>query len=174
MQPKRTQVHTGSNLVTFDSAGTAAYGLNNETTEFGLRRIAVLADGLSEDLVVTAATGFNTRALSFANNRVIAGNALYDAPALSAAGVISGASDCWPARTGTTLVCLGNPFGEGRVLVADSGTFVIGASLVYAPSEPNTPRRLVQGPTDQIGVGYPVNVFGSAPKIRLFTSAQLP
>ena len=72
MQPKRTQVHTGSNLVAFDSAGATLYGLNTETSEFGLRRIQVLADGLAQQLVVSAATSYGTRALSFANDRVVA------------------------------------------------------------------------------------------------------
>src|SRR6266853_153757 len=64
MQPKRTQEYSGNNLLVFDSVGTTLYGLNNETTEFGLRRIQVLADGLAEDLVVPAPTDFGTHALS--------------------------------------------------------------------------------------------------------------
>jgi len=176
MQPNRTQTHTGSNLVAFDSAGVKVYGLNIETTEFGLRRIAVLADGLAQELVVTAATNFGTRALSFANGRVIAGAALYNAPDLTSAGVISTANDCWPARSGTGLLCFSNPSAPGgaagHVLVADSATFVIGASLQYATAEPDTPRRLVQGPAGQIAVSY--LPFSTPPSIRLFTSAQLP
>ncbi len=176
MQPQRTQTHTGSNLVTFDSAGTTLYGLNIETTEFGLRRMQVLADGLLQDFVVTAATGFGVRALAFANNRVIAGPGLYDTPALTAAGVISGASDCLPERSGGQLLCLSNAIGEGRVLVANSGTFVIGASLAYATSEPYLPRRLVQGPAGQIAISYTSSLpsFATTPSIRLFTSPQLP
>lgn len=173
MQPNRTQVHTGSNLVTFDSAGTTLYGLNTETTEFGLRSIQVLADGLVQQFVVTAATGFGTRALSFANSRVIAGRALYDAPALAAAGQISGALDCWPLRSGTQLMCVSDVSGQGRVLVASSTTFVITASLLYAASETNSPRRLVQGPAGQIAVSYATPFIG-APSIRLFSSLQLP
>jgi hypothetical protein len=173
MQPRRTQVHTGSNLVAFDAAGATLYGLNTETTEFGLRRIQVLADGLVQDLVVTAATGFMTRALGFANGRVIAGRALYDAPALTSAGVISSASDCWAQRTGTQLLCLGDVSTPGRVLLASSTTFVIGGSLVYAVSEQDTPRRLVQGPGGQIAVSY-TSPFFSSPKVRLFSSAHLP
>ena len=112
-----------------------------------------------------------TRALSFSNNRLVAGPTLYDAPALTTAGTIAGATDCWAARSASGLLCLG-PTGQGRVLVADSGTFAVGASLVYTASEPSAPRRLVQGPAGQIGVSYAPPTAPSS--VRLFTSAQLP
>jgi hypothetical protein len=178
MQPSRTQTHTGSNLVVFDSAGTYVYGLNNETTEFGLRRIEVLADGLVQQAVVAAATGFSTRALGFANGLIIAGPALYTAPMLTSAGVISGASDCWPERSGTQLLCFAFPdfsTGQARLLLADSGTSVIGASLLFAISEPvNSRRQMVQGPAGQVAISYAISGPGSVSKIRLFSSAQLP
>lgn len=170
MQPNRTQTHTGSNLIAFNSSGAKVYGLNNETTEFGLRRIGVLADGLAQELVVPALTNFGTRALSVAGNRVIAGPRLFDAGSLAAAGVISGAGNCWPDRSGATALCVGVP--TGTVLVADATTFVIGASPRYASSELNAPARLVQGPSGQVALSYD-SVF-STPSIRLFTSTQLP
>src|SRR5882672_7368236 len=177
MQPKRTQEYSGNNLLVFDSVGTMLYGLNNETTEFGLRRIQVVADGLAEDLVVPAQTDFGTHALSFAGGRVIAGRALYNAPAVTPAGSISGASDCVLQRSCALLVCLRvSDFGNGqaRLLIADSGTFVIGASLLYTLGEPSGgPRRLVEGPTGQIAISYAAGGIGSVSKIRLFSSAQL-
>jgi len=171
MQPKLTQTHMGSNLVAFDSAGTTLYGLNNETTEVGLRRIAVLADGLVEQTVVTGATHIIPRALSFANGRAIAGETLYDAPALTLAGKIQGATDCWATRSGNGLLCFSNAFGQGRVVVADSGTFAIGATLQYAPFEVIAPQGLVQGPTGQVAIYVPGSPL---PTIQLFSSAQLP
>jgi len=175
MQPKRTQVHTGSNLVVFDTAGAILYGQNTEG-ELGLRRIQVLADGLVEDLVVQGASGPGT-ALSLAGARVVTGSSLFDTPALTLAGQISGTSDCWAQRSGEQLLCLGTSGGPGRVLIASSTTFVIGASLVYATSEPGAPRRLVQGPANRIALSYSSPFFSppfSPPKIRLFSSAQLP
>lgn len=179
LQPKRASVFSyyGNNLLAFDTAGTTLYGLNNETSDFPLRRFPVLADGLADDLVVTAAINFGTQALSFSNNRVIAGNTLYDAPALTPAGLISGASDCVPQRAGALLLCLAiQDFssGQGRVLVADSGTFVIGASLLAATNEPYPAnRRLAQGPAGQVAISY-TNSFFNPPRVRLFSSAQLP
>src|SRR4051812_36510072 len=137
MQPNRTQTHTGSNLVVFDSTGTTVYGLNNETTEFGLRRIQVLADGLAEQAVVAAATGFSTQALGYANGKIIAGNVLYTAPALTAAGVISGASDCWLQHSVAQVVCLAAPnfsTGQARLLLSQPDSNVIRASLLFSTS----------------------------------------
>jgi len=171
MQPKvSSHFAVESNLVVFDSAQTKVYGVDSEFGD-GLHRIAVLADGLVEEAAITVATR-GTRALSFANNRLVAGPTLYNAPALTAAGTITGATDCWASRAGTGLLCFGNAPAQGRVLTADSGTLAVGASLLYAPSEANTPRRLVQGPSGQIAVSY-VPVSG-ARSILLFTSAQLP
>src|SRR5258708_34667898 len=135
MQPKLTQTHMGSNLVDFDSAGTTLYGLNNETTEVGLRRIAVLADGLVEQTVVTGATHIIPRALSFANGRAIAGEALYDAPALTPAGKIQGATGCWATRAGNGLLCFSNTFGQGGIVESDAGTCATETTLQYTPFE---------------------------------------
>jgi len=177
MQPKRTPLQMVSNLIAFDAAGTKLYGLNNETSEFGLRRMQVLPDGLVQELVVAPATDSATRTLSFANNRVIAGRMLYDAPALTQAGSISGASDCVLQRAGALLLCLrASDFGTGRaaLLIADSSTFVIGASLLYTLGEPSGgPRRLVEGPAGQIAISYATIGPASVSKIRLFSSAQL-
>ncbi len=48
---KTTQDHTGSNVIAFGSDPSTLYGLNIETTEFGLRKIKVDATGLAESLV---------------------------------------------------------------------------------------------------------------------------
>src|SRR5882762_5705131 len=169
MQPQRTAFYTNNTVLAFDSAGGTLYGLDGGT----LRRMQVLADGVPEQASV-AVSGWNG-SLAFANNRVTAGRTLYDAPALTAAGSISGASDCWPQRSGTELLCLGDSSAPGRVLLASSTTFVIGASLVYATSDQYSPSRLVQGPAGQIAVGDTWSYFSApAPKVRLFSSARLP
>jgi hypothetical protein len=50
-RPASTQGHTGSNRITAGPTSNAIYGFNNETTEFGFRRIAVTSQGLQEVLV---------------------------------------------------------------------------------------------------------------------------
>jgi hypothetical protein len=181
MQPKQTQTYRTNNLLAFDTGGTTLYGLD---TDFGqVRIIQVLVDGLADQQTV-ATSVMGAQALSFANNRVIVGRALFDTPAFTQAGFISGAADCVPQRAGTLLLCLAvQDFSTGRVriLVADSGTFVIGASLLAATSEPSpTTRRLVQGPAGQVAISYSyfsiiLPDFSIIPPfLRLFTSAQLP
>jgi hypothetical protein len=46
-RPNATPGHTGSNVIEFSSSASLLYGLNNETTEFGLRRMAIDASGVS-------------------------------------------------------------------------------------------------------------------------------
>lgn len=60
-RPLATQGHTGSNRIEPSSHGERLYGYNNETTEFGFRRILVLGSGLLQDGVFGGvATGFGT------------------------------------------------------------------------------------------------------------------
>jgi hypothetical protein len=46
-RPDETPRHTGSNVIEFGSAASRLYGYNNETTEFGFRRMTVSASGVS-------------------------------------------------------------------------------------------------------------------------------
>ena len=56
-----TQGHTGSNRIEASSSGHRMYGYNNETTEFGFRRLLVLGEGVMQDGVFGGvATGFGT------------------------------------------------------------------------------------------------------------------
>jgi DNA-binding beta-propeller fold protein YncE len=169
----------GTNLLAFDTAGSTLYGLDSASTEFGLRRFDVLADGVAEQAKVIAPIEQGVRALSFAGARVIAGKAVYDAPALNLKGTVSGASDCLLARAGGQLLCLTSPSfpspGPAHLLLASPDTFVISASLLFYASEPQgLGRQLVQGPSGQVAVSYPLPGFFRPPSVRLFTSAQLP
>ncbi len=46
---KMTQRHTGSNVIQFSDSPDRLYGYNNETTEFGFRRLTVDASGVTEE-----------------------------------------------------------------------------------------------------------------------------
>jgi hypothetical protein len=60
-RPLATQDHTGSNRIEASSHGERIYGYNNETTEFGFRRILVRSDGVMQDGVYGGVvTGFGT------------------------------------------------------------------------------------------------------------------
>ncbi|MCB0548908.1 MAG: T9SS type A sorting domain-containing protein [Phaeodactylibacter sp.] len=46
-RPNVTSIHTGSNSLAFDPATGLLYGYNNESSEFGLRKMAIDANGVS-------------------------------------------------------------------------------------------------------------------------------
>lgn len=59
--PNMTQDHTGSNRIEFSADPNVLFGLNNETTEFGLRTISLDANGVRETTVAgSAGGGFST------------------------------------------------------------------------------------------------------------------
>lgn len=60
MLATRTQGHTGANRITRGPDASFIYGQNNETTEFGFRRIAVHSDGLTEVRVQNLFSGFGS------------------------------------------------------------------------------------------------------------------
>lgn len=51
IRTQATQGHTGSNRITRSGSAARLFGYNNETTEFGFRRIAVTGAGLGEEIV---------------------------------------------------------------------------------------------------------------------------
>ncbi|HEX8163698.1 MAG TPA: Calx-beta domain-containing protein [Pyrinomonadaceae bacterium] len=70
MRPQTTPRHTGSNVIEFSSSPTTLYGHNNETTEFGFRRMTVNASGVSVTSTVAGLIGgFNTN-MKFAGGRI--------------------------------------------------------------------------------------------------------
>jgi DNA-binding beta-propeller fold protein YncE len=71
-RPHVTQRHTGSNAIVFSADPTRLYGYNNETTEFGFRRLNVDADGVSEqDVTPNLIQGFSSD-IEFDDGRVYA------------------------------------------------------------------------------------------------------
>ena len=153
--PRMTQDHTGSNLIAFDANGQFVYGLNNETTEFGLRRIEVLADGLAEQAVVNTAGSFGVRALDYSASGLVLDRAIYRAPDLALLGRVAAPSfGCRAPAVPNRLVCMKDPFpsnGEGRLVVVDATSFVIQATPAYAVSGLiSLPTQLVAGPAGQV------------------------
>lgn len=185
VQPRRTQDHTGSNLIVFDADGSKLYGFNNETTEFGLRRIALLADGLQEETVVRNAVtdGFPVRSLDRvggAGGRVLVGRTLYATPALTLAGQVGvGASACRWHADAARIVCLATSGTGDRVLqVVDPVSLLIGATPVFAraASMPPDVGEVVPGGRGAVAlrIGSAMSVYQPAFAVWLFASPQLP
>jgi hypothetical protein len=177
LQPTITQEHTGSNVLVFDSGGASVYGFNNETTEYGLRRLAVLADGLQEVLVVPA-TGFGTGTLDGSPQGLLLGRTLWRTPDLALLGshAADGAQCRWHAGS-ARVVCLGQ-MGSGYdryLTVADPNSFVVQATPVFQPGYGlEDIAQIVPGPRGQVALRIgPVYVGTAASAIWLFTTPAL-
>ena len=175
LQPRMTQDHTGSNLVAFDATGTRVFGFNNETTEFGLRQLAVQSDGLVEETVVNAGGGFYISALDRIGNLLVFGNRAHGTD-LSARGTLAGARYC-RGLSATRIACLNDDFGTTRaVLVFEAATFTQVAALPWAGTEPLDHAVLEPGTTGQValrdGIQHPAH--RTAQRLVLLSQDALP
>lgn len=178
IQPRQTQTHTGSNLIVFDPNGQFLYGFNNETAEYGLRKIQVLDDGLAELFVVGTNPGYGLISLQFsAGGNVVLGNTLRRSSDLQLIGTVSSTVTGCRSIDALRLVCLqtADAYYNGRVLIAVSNSFVSQTSLVYdlSPSVAAEPFAIVPGPTGQIAIRNSTGPLGGIPSIWLFTSPSL-
>lgn len=150
VQPQRTQEHTGSNRIGFDASGAWVIGYNNETSEFGLRRLEVLADGLAERQVI-ATNGAYSVDIDVSDGLVMVGGQAYLPDALTLRGTVAGGQfKCVRLRGAAKVACTG--WLDNTLRVADTSTF----SLLAQPSYPamsgvSTPR-LVAGPAGQVAL----------------------
>lgn len=174
LQPRATQDHTGANLVVFDAAGQYVYGYNNETSEYGLRRIAVLADGLQEELVVTAGSGSGSTVIDRIPGGVLFGRAVHDTPALTPRGIApaDGGGCRWHAAS-SRIVCRSSWGGgsDRRLTVIDASTLATVATPVYQREYAyDDLREIVPGPRGQVALRF----NSGASQIWLFTTPALP
>lgn len=180
LQARRTQQHTGSNLITFGPDGDYLYGFNSESTEFGLRRIAVLADGLQEVQVVTANGNFATRTLDWSPQGLVLDRSVYRAPDLALLGLAQvDGSGCRPHNVANRLICgYTSPYfaGDAALAVIDASSFVILATPYYArgSSWSGSLSEIVPGPLGQVAMRLNATYYNSASDtVSLFTSAAL-
>jgi hypothetical protein len=151
--PQRTQGHTGSNSIVFGSDGQSLYGLNNETTEFGLRRIEVLADGLAERQVLRDAVGqFYLKSIDRTAHGLVLGNRLYAEGTLAPLGIVNGAFECRALPT-LALACVTSAFDRAfGLLVADAVNGTVTARLAVPADTDSWHRNLVAGPSGRLAV----------------------
>jgi len=85
-----TPTHTGSNVIAFGATSTRVYGYNNETTEFGFRRMTVSPDGIVvQDVTDGIITGFSSD-IEFLGGRIYASTGVViDAEARTPLGTFS-------------------------------------------------------------------------------------
>ncbi len=178
LQPVMTQEHTGSNLIVFDAHGQYVYGYNNETTESGLRRIAVQVDGLVEQTVIAANAGFGTDAIDWSAQGIVLERSIYRAPDLVLQGTAStSVAGCRAHTVPNRLVCRYSANGyvstTGQLAVVDASTFVINSAPVYQVSA-STPDQIVPGPAGQVALRFGnTYVNSSATQLWLYNSTDL-
>ncbi|HKP16869.1 MAG TPA: hypothetical protein VJT84_00225 [Gaiellaceae bacterium] len=69
-----TPGHTGSNVIEFGASASRLYGYNNETTEFGFRRMTVTGTGVTtQDVAASLISGFGVD-MEFDDGRMYATN----------------------------------------------------------------------------------------------------
>ncbi len=175
LQPRQTQEHTGSNLIVFGSDGQSVYGFNNESTEFGLRRIEVLADGLAERVVVSFGGGFYQRSLDRAGERLLVSNRVARTPGLELDGQPGVGSGCRFAEGGRILCMDTRVSSTPRLVVSDLASYAL-IDTVSLPSGAGTEYGvLVPGAAGTVAIrtGITHPAFTLASGVLLVRSARL-
>ncbi len=158
LQPTMTSALAGGNLIVFGADGQNVYSFNNQTTEFGLRRLSVLANGLSQSLLISSGLGnFGTRSVSLSAQGVVVERSIYQTPTLTLGG--SASSNVTRCRAHTVvpnrLVCRDGALGlpTGKVAVVDASTFVLLATpLVQTPTA--SYEDVIPGPSGQVALRF--------------------
>ncbi|MFG6430136.1 YncE family protein [Roseateles sp. LYH14W] len=175
VQPRQSQDHTGSNLIVFGADGQSVYGYNNETTEFGLRRLEVLADGLAERQVIGFGGGFYQRTIDRMGERLLVNNRVARTPGLELDGQFSSGSGCRFAAAGRILCLDANAGAKTRLLVADMASYALLDTLSLPASSGLDFGALVPGPDGMVairtGISHPAQA--EATGILLVSSVRL-
>lgn len=152
--PKKTQRHTGSNLVAFNSDGTVLYGFNNESTEYGLRQIAAAPDGLTEVKLVAAQEAYGIRSFQYRNGKLYLGAQLYSAHDLALIGQFKPTSTtCRPLQSATKVACLPSLNDSQQMTVYDASTLVAQSVVPFAFDRIYV-KNFVPGPSGNIAISY--------------------
>lgn len=147
--PLRTSSHTGSNRIAFAVVGNSVYGFNNESTEFGVRKIEQRADGLAEELVAPV-TGANFDwDINVVGDIVMVGGQAFTGSTLAPRGLVAGTSfHCVGVALASKVACFANEYG--KIVVAETTNFTRIGEITF-PETPETGAfKLVAGPNGQI------------------------
>ncbi len=148
-QPRLTQDHTGSNRIGFGADGQWLYGLNNETSEWGMRRIEVVADGLIERKVVD--TGSYHGGFDVHDGLVLVGNQVYRADdSLAIVGTVADAISCVKLNGTNKLGCQ-SLLSYVDLGIYDATSLAPLATSRFSQGASNT-ARIVAGPRGAIAV----------------------
>ena len=178
VQPRATPEQQGSTVVTFGADGSTVYGFNNATTEYGLRRIAVVADGLQEMQVVEGRAGFAMAGLDWTPQGLLLGRTLYRAADLAPVGAVDVEGDCRALRTPNRLVCTRSRTDQtstSELAVVDATTQVVLRTVTFGFAlQGGRLWGMVSGPPGQVALRLDAD-YASRPaeSLVLFNSAAL-
>ncbi len=174
LMPVQTASHTGSNQLVFGADGNSLFGINTESTEFGLRRMAVQADGVVATQVLADAFGsFYVPAIDRIGSRLLLANRLYDTDNLAPLGQVAGGGHC-RALVASRFACV--PFGTPDLLLVDATTSVITARLTVFGVGSGDTLRLVTGPSGQLAARAEIShpAARDAGRVLLLRHPDLP
>jgi DNA-binding beta-propeller fold protein YncE len=146
-----------SNLITFDGGGQFLYGYNIDSTEFGLRRFAVLTDSLHEEAMVQTGGNFAFASFDWKAGRLVIGTRVYRTPNLSYEGAAPSAGGiCVWILAGQRLVCASGSLGlspfNPALDVVDGSSFHVLASPVYQLGFSPFVTQIVAGPAGSVAL----------------------
>lgn len=176
LAPVQTPGHTGANRIVFGADGSSLFGINTESTEFGLRRLLVQPDGLVVDQVVTDAfASFYTPAIDRIGTRLVLANRIYDAATLAPLGRVSSGADC-RVLAATMLGCMPGVGETPGLLLVDPVTAVITTRLTVLETSGSSFSRVVAGPSGQVALRDQINhpAQSEAGRVLLLRHPALP
>ena len=142
-RPTATPGHTGSNVIEFSANVSRLYGYNNETTDYGFRRMALAPTGVTiVDSTSNVIEGFNVDIEYHAGRVYSSTGRVIDPEAGTLLGTYSGIGFGALVRPASEL---GRVFflADGELLTFDLATFVRLESLTI-PAISGTPGSLVR------------------------------
>ncbi len=131
-QPQGTPGHTGSNKIAFGSNGEWLYGINTETTERGLRKIAVSATGLSQSWLQWDAANSHVKVV---DDILMTGRSAYSVPGMTLLGSVALGYGCTKLPGVAKALCIGGTSfsSTSSLVLTDTTAF----SITQQPSIPS-------------------------------------
>lgn len=128
MRPTRSQGHTGSNRIEFSNTAGIVFGHNNETTEFGFRRLVITAAGISEVANTWGIVQYFGLDFTYAGGRAFFTNGtIVDPETRSQLGVCAMAGPVLPSPASGRLYVLNTATSE--LLACSISTYTLAGGL---------------------------------------------
>jgi len=148
--PIATPRHTGSNVIEFSNTSATLYGYNNETTEFGFRRMSANENGVSvSDVTANLISGFGVD-IEFEGGLIYATSGrVIDPETLTLVGTYPASGLVEPDSTIGRVFFLTDSGGTRTLVAFDQATFTLIGSLEI-PGVAGTATSLIRWGSDGV------------------------